>query len=122
VIDVSDPAHAHVVESVPITTGIPYGADAIPGTTHVLVTVGLTACELDEVDVGVTPSSITRTIKLPCAKASLPMSTAIDREGKHAFVGVMGDDSLQVIDLATGTARAIPWLSQAGPTHVAIAY
>jgi DNA-binding beta-propeller fold protein YncE len=120
VIDVSSPSAPTILESQPLTTGVPYGADTIPGTTRVLVSIGISACELHEVDLGVSPSKDIRTISLPCAKLSLPLSTAIDREGTHAFVGMPGDNSLMVVDLGAGTARRIPWLTQTGPTCVAI--
>lgn len=117
VVDVSNPTAASVLEAQPLP-GVPYGADPIPGTTHVLVTSG---CELYEVDAAPSPAAIVRTIQLPCTAPSLPMSTAIDREGTHAFVGLLGDNSLMVVDLASGTARRLPWLGQTGPTDVAIA-
>lgn len=136
VVDTTTPAAATVVEAQPLP-GIPYGADRIPGTSHVLVTSGVTAestgCALYEIDAGVTPATRVRTIPLPCEKSGLPMSTAIDPEGQHAFVGILGDNSLMVVDLATGTARRIPsatglppdaavpqWLGAGGPTDVAI--
>jgi DNA-binding beta-propeller fold protein YncE len=77
-------------------------------------------CTLSEVDVSTAPSTLVRTIALPCGNASLPLSTAVDREGGHAFVGVPGDNSLMVVDLTSGNTTRIPWLEQAGPMHVAI--
>jgi DNA-binding beta-propeller fold protein YncE len=119
VIDISDENAPKVVESVSLP-GVPYGTDAIPGTTHVLVTAGVTVCTLSEIDVSTAPSALVRTIALPCGKASLPLSTAVDREGAHAFVGVPGDNSLMVVDLVSGRATRIPWLEKAGPMHVAL--
>jgi DNA-binding beta-propeller fold protein YncE len=119
VVDVSDPSKPKVVEDVALA-GVPYGADVIPGTTHVLLPLGVSVCELDELDVGTSPSTIVRKITLPCAKPGLPLSTAIDPTGEHAFVGVPGDNSLMVVDLKSGDARRIPWLDQTGPMHVAL--
>lgn len=134
VVNTTDPMSATVVEAQPLP-GVPYGADRIPGTSHVLVTSGVaaesTGCALYEIDAAVTPATRVRTIPLPCERTGLPMSTAIDPEGQHAFVGIVGDSSLMVVDLAAGTARRIPsglppdsavsqWLGAAGPTDVAI--
>ena len=123
IVDVSDPTNASVLEKVllPPDPGAPYGSDVIPGTTHVLVTIGIAGCELRETDVSVAPSNLVRKIKLPCVGTSLPLQSAIDAEGKHAFVGAPGDNSLMVVDLDTGDVERIPWLDKAGPMHVAIA-
>ncbi|HVU03906.1 MAG TPA: YncE family protein [Polyangiaceae bacterium] len=119
VVDLTDPNAPSILEN-PALPGIPYGTNLIPGTSHVLVTSGITECSLREIDVSVAPSAVTRTITMPCAKASLPLSTAIDADGKHAFVGAPGENALMVVDLEAGTTKAIPWLSKAGPTRVAI--
>lgn len=123
VVDTTDPAAATVVDAQSLP-GVPYGAVRIPGTSHVFVTSGVaaesTGCALYEIDATKTPATQVRTIKLPCEKTGLPMSAAIDPEGQHAFVGIVGDNSLMVVDLATGTPRRIPWLVAAGPTDVAI--
>ena len=118
-IDDADESAPKVIESAPLP-GVPYGCDVIAGTAHVLVTSGVSVCTLSEIDVSVVPSKIVRSIQLPCTKPSLPLSTGIDREGKHAFVGAPGDNSLMVVDLTSGDVVRIPWLEKAGPTHVAI--
>jgi len=120
VVDLSDPANPTVLDGTPTVSGVAYGANLIPGTSHVLVTTGVGVYTLVEVDVSVAPSVVTRTIQLPVTKGSLPLSTAIDPEGKHAFVGVPGENVLVVVDLSTGDTKSIPWLANTGPTRVAI--
>lgn len=120
VLDVSDLAAPRVLEHVLMDDGVPYAADLIPGTTRVLLTLGVSQCALREVDVGGDAAAEVRTIVLPCEKPGLPLSTAVDAEGKYAFVGILGDNALFVVDLGTGESRRIPWLGAAGPTDVAL--
>lgn len=126
VIDVTDPQAPILLENQSLGGGIPYGADWIPGTTHVLLTAGVgagpTGCALHEFDVSTMPATRVRTIELPCTPGTVgfPMSTAVEPEGKFAFTGVMSDNSLMVVDLDTGTVTRIPWLSDIGPTDVTL--
>ncbi|MBM4361306.1 MAG: hypothetical protein FJ104_01405 [Deltaproteobacteria bacterium] len=118
VLDVSDLAAPRVLEHVLMDDGVPYAADLIPGTTRVLLTLGVSQCALREVDVGGDAAVEVRTIVLPCEKPGLPLSAVVDAEGKYAFVGIVGDNALFVVDLGTGESRRIPWLPSAGPTDV----
>jgi YVTN family beta-propeller protein len=120
VVDVARPGTPSVLEHAPITDGIPYGAELVPGTSRVLLTLGMTQCSLREVDVATDPATIVRTLDFGCAKASLPMSAVVDREGKHAFVGMPGENALGVASLETGETRLVPWLASVGPTDVAL--
>lgn len=121
VVDLTDPGAPTVLEAQKLP-GVPYGAEPIPGTSRVLATSGVSGCALHEIDVAATPAVVARVITLPCevGKSGLPMSTAIDDEGKYAFVGIVGDNSLMVVDLVAGTARRVPWLGKSGPTDATI--
>lgn len=120
-IDVSDPLAPVAIETVNLALGIPYAATRIPGTKHVLLG-GATGshAKLVRIDCGVTPAAVVDTISLDNSRGGFALSAAVDSDGKFAFVGIPGDNSLQVVDLSTKTARSLKWLTDRGPTYAAV--
>jgi DNA-binding beta-propeller fold protein YncE len=122
VIDVSNPLSPQIVDTVSKDFGVPYAATRIPGTKHVLLGGATGApASLLRVDLGATPAVEVDTIPLSNARGGFALGAAVDREGRHAFVAVPGDNSLQVVDLEAKAARSLKWLPATGPTYAAVA-
>jgi hypothetical protein len=116
VVDVADPANPSVVDTVDLPGTVPYGATLVPGTTTVLVTTLSGA--LIPVDVSSLPATVGDPIET--AGGAFPLTAAVEPSGRHAFVPHPADRTLSVLDLEAGHAHAIGWLTEAGPTYVAV--
>lgn len=122
VLDVSSPLAPVVLEGVSLPGGPPYGATAVPGSTHVLLTqsVAIPAAVV-RIDAGSDPSSVAGSFELGNTAPDFALGVAVTPEGKHAFVALPSDRSLSVLDLDTGAVRALRWLEEPGPTYAALA-
>jgi DNA-binding beta-propeller fold protein YncE len=111
-----------LLETVTLSFDLSFGATRIPGTKHVLLggATGSPAA-LVRIDCGTAPASVIDTIPLDNNQGGFALGTAVDADGRFAFVAIPGDDSLQVLDLETKTARSLQWLSERGPTYAAVA-
>jgi DNA-binding beta-propeller fold protein YncE len=119
VIDVSDPSMpTHIADGMP-PTGFPYAITPVPGTTDFIMTLANDSIGLVRADA--TAPAMAKWDVAVDGVASFPMGVAVDAGTGLAFVGAAGANVLVVQPLDGSAARTIPWLSEAGPTYVAIA-
>jgi hypothetical protein len=110
------------LESVTVAGNTPYGATAIPGSSHVLLTQSFGfPTALVRVDVAPEPSATVATHELGNEAPDFALGVAVNPEGTHAFVALPADRSLSVVELDGGSVRALRWLDAPGPTYAAIA-
>ena len=121
-LDTSNPNEPVVIQSFFIQGGVSYGLTFVPSRGSILaplspavagVTANLTTIAVD--------GDILRpSLPQPLPGGSFPLTAAVDAEGDFAFVAHVSDNRLSIIDLETGTSRAISWLTEPGPTYVAV--
>lgn len=119
VVDASVPNKLALTESVKLSGGIPYAATHIPGTSEVLVSVTGTPARLIRVDVSETPAK-QEGILLTNEMQTFPLGVAVTPDGEHAFVGLPVYNAVTMVSLDTGDVVPVPWLSEDGPTYVAL--
>lgn len=119
-VDASDAASPAIIEESAVPGGILYGASLVPGTKRVLLPVFLARATMVMVDAGTRPSTVLGHYELP--GGSFPLTAAVSRDGRHAFVAHAKDHVLSVVDLDSGEARGVSWLSRGGPTYAALRY
>jgi YVTN family beta-propeller protein len=121
-LDTSNPSEPVVIQSFIVQGGVPYGLSFVPSRGSILaplspVVSGLPAnLSTIEVDGDILRPFLPRALP----GSSFPLNVAIDAEGNFAFVAHVSDNQLSIIDLATGATRAISWLTEPGPTYVAV--
>jgi len=115
-IDTSDPEQPSVLGEHPTTTGIPYGATAI-GDEQILVTTFLAEATVLWIDLTGEPQVLT---EIPLPGTAFTLGAAVDAEGRYAYVPQPNDQRLSIVDLESGTTHSIQWLTEPGPTYVAL--
>jgi DNA-binding beta-propeller fold protein YncE len=121
-IDTSNPSAPLAIQSFIVQGGVRYGLTFVPSRGSILA-------PLSPVVVGV-PASLSTILvdgdilrpSLPqeLPGSSFPLTAAVDSTGDFAFVAHVSDNQLSIIDLETGATRAIGWLTEPGPTYVAV--
>lgn len=104
-------------DKLPIEGGFPYGVSFMPSRDQLLVPTG-TGSNLVTIDVDgdlLVPSA---PVMLP--GGPFPLTAAVDGTDSFAFVTHIADRSLSIIEIATGSSRAITWLDNPGPAYVAV--
>lgn len=121
-IDTSDPASPSVIESIPLDAGIPYGLTYVPSRDAILAPISATAPGVPTSLVTITRNGdvLNTSAPLQLPGENFPLVAASDSEGAFAFVAHIVDHRLSVVELATGQTHAIEWLSEPGPSYVAI--
>jgi YVTN family beta-propeller protein len=116
-LDTSDPSAPMVVDTLPVPLP-PYGVTYVPERDEILAPNGITA---DLVRLTHTaPDSLSETATLDLPGGAFPLAAITGPGGNVAFVAHLVDHKLTITDLAAGTSRAIEWLTEPGPTYVAI--
>jgi hypothetical protein len=118
VIDVSDPAAPTVFFTSDPPGGFPYGLTAIPGTTHVLLTLANDNTTYLRIDAATSPPSVVWSASATALR-SFPMGIAVDVDAGLALSGAVGADALLVIPLDGSAIEQIAW-PEPGPAYVAI--
>ncbi len=102
--------------------GVPYGLTYVPNRRSILApTSPLTPTNpASLITIAVNGQTL-----LPSAPEALPggpfpLTAAVDSSGDYAFVAHISDHKLSVIDLETGSTRAIEWLIEPGPSYVTV--
>ena len=121
-LDTSNPSAPLAIQSFIVQGGVPYGLTFVPSRGSILA-------PLSPVVVGV-PANLSTIVvdgdilrpSLPQALpgSSFPLTAAVDAEGDFAFVAHVSDNRLSIINLETGATRAISWLTEPGPTYIAV--
>jgi len=121
-LDTSDPANPTALNSTLLGTGVPYGVTYLPARGEILAPAAATGADLPthllsftRVNDGLNPSTA---LELP--GRNFPLTAAADSEGDFAFVAHIVDHELSIIDLDTGETRSIGWLTEPGPSYVAV--
>jgi YVTN family beta-propeller protein len=121
-IDTSDPSSPTVLNSTPLGIGVPYGVTYVPARDEILAPAAATGTGLPTHLVVFTRAgdrlSPSEPLRLP--GENFPLTAAVDTEGEFAFVAHIVDHKLSIIDLGTGDTRAIEWLTEPGPSYVAV--
>jgi DNA-binding beta-propeller fold protein YncE len=117
-VDVSDPSAPAAIETVQLPAAIPYAVSRVPGSDRIAITGHLGSTKLHLVDLAAAPTTVATTHDVP--SGAFPIGVAIDPDGGHAFIAHPTDHQLSVVDLETGELHAVAWLSEPGPTYVAV--
>lgn len=121
-LDTSDSASPVVLDASALGTGVPYGVTYVPARDEILATAAATGTGLPTHLVTFTASEDELVPNSPLALPgeNFPMTAAVDSEGDFAFVAHIVDHKLSIIELATGETRSIEWLTEPGPSYVAV--
>jgi YVTN family beta-propeller protein len=121
-IDTSDPSSPSVLESVQVGTGVPYGVTDCAARNQILAPTNATGRDLPThlVAFAVSGDSLSAGPPLSLPGQNFPLTAAIDSGCDFAFVAHIVDRKLSIIDLETNATRAIEWLSEPGPSYVAV--
>ncbi len=121
-IDTSDPSSPSVISSVPVGVGIPYGLTYIPSRDELLAPTNPTGpgMRTNLITIVRAGDTLTPSAPLQLSGENFPLTAAADSAGDFAFVAHIVDQKLSIIELETGTSRAVTWLSGPGPSYVAV--
>lgn len=117
IVDTSDPSAPVALGSYAIEGGFPYGVTYMPSRDQILAPTG-TGSNLVVLDVEgdvLVPSD-----PEPLPGGAFPLTAAVDGTDSFAFVGHVSDAKLSIIDVENGESRAIEWLTEPGPSYVAV--
>jgi YVTN family beta-propeller protein len=121
-LDTTNPAEPVVIQSFALQGGVPYGLTFIPSANAIIA-------PLSPVAVGTAANYVMIEVDGDTLRPSLPdslpggaflLTAAVDGEGDFAFVPHSSDQKLSIIDLETGSVRAIEWLAELGPTYAVV--
>ncbi len=120
-IDTSDPSAPSVLGSAPIGRGIAYGVTYVPARDEILAPAAASAPGMPTflVRYGRSGDSLAAGETLELAGENFPL-TAAAADGDFAFVAHVVDQALSIIDLTDGRVRAVQWLTEPGPSYVAV--
>ena len=121
-IDSSEPSRPTVIESVPVGVGVPYGLTYVPSRDEILAPANATGAGMPTnlVTIARAGDTLTPAAPLRLPGGNFPLNAAADSTGEFAFVAHTADHKLSIIDLGTDEVRAVEWLSQSGPSYVAV--
>jgi YVTN family beta-propeller protein len=118
-LQLADPALPSASPSMEIEGVVPFGATRVPGSDEVLVTGFLFGASITRVRVSDGGAELLGSIELD--GGAFPIGAAVDPKGQRAFVAHPRDQVLSVVDLLSGEVLSFQWLTEAGPSYVAIA-
>ncbi|MGB5694614.1 MAG: hypothetical protein WBM46_03090 [Polyangiales bacterium] len=116
-LDTSDPSAPMVIDTLAVPLP-PYGVTYVPERDELLAPNGITADLVTLTRTAGDGLAEGGTLDLP--GGAFPLAAITAPGGELAFVAHLVDHKLTIIDLAAGTSRAIEWLTEPGPTYVAI--
>jgi len=121
-IDTADPGNPEVLDSKLLGTGIPYGVTYVPTRDEIIATASPPSPGLPTSLVVITVSSDTLSVgeAEPLPGENFLLTAAADHVGDFAFVAHIVDNTLSIVDLESGERRAIEWLTEPGPSYVAV--
>lgn len=121
-LDTSDPSSPMALNSTLLGTGVPYGVTYVPARDEILAPAAATGPTLPTNLVTFTRSGdrLNASAPLPLPGQNFPLTAAVDSEGEFAFVAHIVDHKLSIIELDTGETRSIEWLTEPGPSYVAV--
>jgi YVTN family beta-propeller protein len=116
-LDTSDPSAPMAIDTFPVTP-VPYGVTYVPDRDEILAPNGLTAQLVTLTHSAADGLSEAGTLDLP--GGLFPLAAITGPGGELALVAHLDDHKLTITDLAAGTSRSIEWLTEPGPTYVAV--
>jgi YVTN family beta-propeller protein len=121
-IDTSDPSAPRALESSQIGVGLAYGVSYVAARDEILATSASTSPNFPTNLVRFTRDgeSLSGSAPLELAGRNFPLTAAADSKGDFAFVAHIVDHALSIVELESGEVRAIEWLSEPGPSYVAV--
>ena len=121
-LDTSDPGNPIALNSTLIGVGVPYGLTYVPARDEILAPAAATGAGLPTHLVTFTRAGdrLNPGDPLRLAGQNFPLTAAVDSEGEYAFVAHIVDHELSIIELETGDTRSIEWLTEPGPSYVAV--
>ena len=121
-LDTSDPTSPAALNSTLLGIDVPYGVTYVPSRDEVLAPAAATGTGLPTHLVTFTRSgdSLNPSAPLELPGENFPLTAAVDAEGEFAFVAHIVDHKLSIVELATGDVRTIEWLTEPGPSYVAV--
>ena len=121
-LDTSDPSAPRALESTQIGVGLPYGVTYVAAREEILATSASPSPNFPTHLVTFTRDgeSLSAGAPLELAGRNFPLTAAADSNGDFAFVAHIVDHALSIVELDTGEVRSIDWLSEPGPSYVAV--
>ncbi len=121
-LDTSNPSSPTVLNRTALGTGVPYGVTYVPARDEVLAPAAATGTDLPTYLVTFTRDADTLNPSLPLELPgdNFPLTATADSSGDFAFVAHIVDHKLTIIELDTGDTRSIEWLTESGPSYVAV--
>jgi len=121
-LDTSDPSSPTVLNSTLLGTGVPYGVTYVPARDAILAPAAATGTDLPTYLVTFTRDGDTLNPSAPLEMPgdNFPLTATADSAGDFAFVAHIVDHKLSIIELETGDTRSIEWLTESGPSYVAV--
>ena len=114
-----DPNAPTVVRTAPAGVNFPYGVNYVQASGLVYAAAGVGG-PTSFVTVDVSNDLITVSPTTELQGGAFPLTMAVDSTASFAFVPHMIDNMLSVVDLGSGAQRGLSWLTEAGPSYVAI--
>ena len=115
-VDTSDPSAPMTIDTVPMPSA-PYGVTYVPERDEILAPTA--TGELVTLTHGAA-EGLTLSDTLDLLGGAFPLAAIAGPGGDLAFVAHLVDHKLTITELDTGLVRAITWLTEPGPTYVAI--
>ena len=119
-LDTSNPSEPVVIQSFLVEGGAPYGLTFVPRRGSILAPASLAPGSPANLNTFVVDGDMLGRSLQALPGSSFPLTAAADAQGDFAFVAHVSDNQLSIIDLETGATRAISWLTEPGPTYVAV--
>ena len=121
-LDTSNPRSPTVLDRAALGTGVPYGVTYVPARDEILAPAAATGADLPTYLVTFTRDADTLNPSLPLELPgdNFPLTATADSSGDFAFVAHIVDHKLSIIELDTGDTRSIEWLTESGPSYVAV--
>lgn len=121
-VDTSNPSMPLVLDTRLPTTGTPYGITYVPSRSLSLAPTSPLSPNLSAqwATIMIENDAITLSRADPLAGGPFVLDAAVDATGDFAFIAHVADQQLSIVDLETGTVRGVSWLTDFGPTYVAV--
>jgi len=120
-VDTSDPTMPTVIQNF-MLGGVPYGLTYVPSRSSILApTSPLTpTIPASLITIAVDGQTLVPSPPDVLPGGPFPLTAAVDSGGDFAFVAHVSNNRLSIIDLETGSTRAIEWLTDPGPSYAAV--
>lgn len=121
-IDTADPTAPVVLEEYGIGGGFPYGLTYVPSRSEILAPLSPASADAPSsfVTIAVEAQGLVPSSPETISGGAFPLTAAVDADGAFGFIAHITNHQLSIIDLDSGRVRSIAWLTQPGPSYVAV--